>query len=448
MSQQALDLRRSIQIVRRHRILVGVIVALGVLAGGAYARLHPSMLTATALVVLPQSSQSGPTSGNGAPDPYTATQEVIAGSNEVLLGALPELRPGTSLGQLRHEVQIGSLTPYVISVSAKSMVAADAEKTANAVANSYMHYIGSASSPVGRVSANLLESATTATGVAPLELLIIDALVGALSGALVGAIISLAISRTDRRLRERDEIANSIGAPVLASFPVAHPADAAGWTKLLEDYKPGARHTLQLQRALQQMGMEAVNVNNGNGNGIESGRSSVVILSLSSDPGALALGPQLAAFAVSQGIPTALVIGPQQDPDVTATLRTACAVSPPASLKWPSHLRVTVSDGPVDVQPDAVLTVIVAVVDGRSPRVPYMMPTTATALGVSAGAATAEQLARVAVSAAADGREIAGILVADPEPTDRTTGRIPQLSRPTQRRLPTRLKGLTTEIRR
>ncbi len=440
MNQQALDLRRSIQIVWRHRILVGVVVALGILAGGAYAKLHPPMLTSTALVVLPQSPQSAQGTVNGAPDPYTATQEVIAGSNEVLLGALPHVRPAMSLAELRREVQIGSLTPYVISISAKGMVAASTETAANAVANSYIHYIDSASSPVGRVSAQLLEPATSATGLAPLELLIVEALVGAVIGTFIGAIISLAISRTDRRLRERDEIANSIGAPVLASFPVGHPADAAGWTKLLEDYKPGALHTLQLRRALQQLGMEAVDINNGS----EGGPSSFVVLSLSSDPGALALGPQLAAFAASHGIPTALVIGPQQDPDVTATLRTACAMPPLASSK----LRVSVADGDVDVPPDAALTVVVAVVDSRSPRVPYMTRTTATVLGVSAGAATAEQLARVAVSAAADDREIAGILVADPEPTDRTTGRITQLPRPAQRRLPTRLKGITTEIRR
>ena len=76
----------------------------------------------------------------------------------------------------------------------------------------------------------------------------------------------------------------------------------------------------------------------------------------------------------------------------------------------------------------ATLTVVVAVVDGRTARrCPTTMRTTATVLGVSAGAATAEQLARVAVVAAADGREISGILVADPEPTDRTTGLIQQL---------------------
>ena len=40
MSQQALDLRRSTQIVRRHKILVGIVVILGILAGGAYAVLN------------------------------------------------------------------------------------------------------------------------------------------------------------------------------------------------------------------------------------------------------------------------------------------------------------------------------------------------------------------------------------------------------------------------
>ena len=37
MSQQALDLRRSMQIVRRYKVLVGIVVALGILGGGAYA---------------------------------------------------------------------------------------------------------------------------------------------------------------------------------------------------------------------------------------------------------------------------------------------------------------------------------------------------------------------------------------------------------------------------
>ena len=57
--------------------------------------------------------------------------------------------------------------------------------------------------------------------------------------------------------------------------------------------------------------------------------SSLAVLSLSSDRNALALGPQLAVFAASLGIPTALVVGPQQDANATATLRAACAAARP-----------------------------------------------------------------------------------------------------------------------
>jgi hypothetical protein len=173
--------------------------------------------------------------------------------------------------------------------------------------------------------------------------------------------------------------------------------------------------------------------------GDNGGKPSVTILSLSSDPGALALGPQLAAFAASQGIPTVLFIGPQQDPDATATLRIACAEA--ARSNTSGLLEAIVSEDHIGKPPDIALTVVVVAVDGRSPRIPDTMQTTTTLLGVSSGATTAEQLARVAVSADTEGREITGILVADPEPGDHTTGRIPQVSRPVRRRMPTRQKG-------
>lgn len=446
MSQQAMDLRRSVHIVWRQKVLVAGVMLLGILAGGAYAWFNPPALTSTALVVLPQPPQNSQIAGSGtAADPFTATQEVIAGSNTVLDAALTDLHPAPSLAELRRDIQVGTLTPLVISITAEGKNAADAEAAANAVANSYVQYVNSSTNPAEHVTADVLEKAASAAGSAPMKQLIIDAVLGGIVGVLAGAVIALAIGRKDRRLRERDEIADSIGIPVLASLPVVHPADAATWTKLLEDYKPGVRSALQLRNALHHLGMTA-RANDGNGN--ELGWSSVTVLSLSSDPGALALGPQLAAFAASQGIPTALVIGSPQNPDAAATLRTACGVSPPASSNRPSLLRVTVADDHAGLEPGAGLTVLVVVVDATSPRVPDMMHTTTTLLGVSAGAATAEQLARVAVSADADDREVTGILVADPEPTDRTTGRIPQLPRPMQRKLPTRMTGMITEIRR
>ena len=439
---QVLDLRRSVQILRRHKIRVGVAVAVGLLGGLAYATVHPQKLTSTALVILPQAPQPI----GGGPDNYMNTQVVIAGGNSVLSAAISDVRPAMSLEKLRSEVQVGSPTSYLISISAKGKVAADAEATANAVAQSYIAYVTGPRSPIGRVQARVLASATNAGGTGQLQALVVTGLIGALVGALIGVTASLAISRNDKRLRGRDDIANSIGIPVLASVPVARPSDTADWIKLLQNYKPEPVHAWRLRKALQQLtGADDVLRNGADGAG-----SSLVVLSLSSDTKALALGPQLAVFAASLGIPTALVIGPQQDANVAAALRTACASGPlPESPEGPSQLQLAVCDnGDFQKRPGVEFTVVVANVDGRIPQVPDTMRTTTTLLGVSAGAATADQLARVAVNAAIDGREIVGILVANPEPTDSTTGQISQQTQPIRHRLPTRLNGIITEIRR
>jgi capsular polysaccharide biosynthesis protein len=428
MSDQALDLRRSMKIIRRHKRIVGITALLGLLAGGALAVLHPPMLTAQTLVVLPQSVSR-----------TIGTQVVIAGSTPVLAEALPTIKPPVSMTTLRSRIQVKNLTSNIISISGQGATAAEAETTANAVANSYIDYLGSANALGGRLPARLLETATNATGKPLAVRLAIPGVLGALAGALIGAIVALAIGRGERRLRERDEIADAIGVPVLASIPVRHPSDPAAWAQLLEEYRPGAVHAWSLRKAMQHLGLADV----------PGGSSaSVAILSLSSDPGALALGPQLAVYAASLGIPTAFVMGPQQDENATATLRAACAAPAATQSMRSGRLRVSVTDrGSGDRLPNVPLTIAVAVVDAQTPQVADTIRTATTLLGVSAGAATAEQLARVAASAAADGRQIAGILVADPNSADHTTGRFPELARSTQRRSPTRLTGTTTETR-
>lgn len=447
MSQQALDLRRSIQIVRRHKKTFGAIAALGLIFGAAYAVLRPPALTSTALVVLPQalsqSAQAAASSTGTTAESYIATQVVIASSNAVLSDALPHVSSAGSLQALRNELQISSLTGSIISISASGGTAAEAEATANAVANSYVAYITGSTSPVGRVSARVLESASSTTGSSQAEMIVIYSLLGVLAGGLVGFIVTLVMGSNDRRLTERDSIANSIGVPVLASFPVEHPSDAADWNKLLGEYAPGVVHAWRLRTILQQLGVVGMAPGNDAGNA-----SSATILSFASDAGALALGPQLASFAASLGIRTVLVIGPQQDMNVTATLRTACAAVPQASERM-RNLRVIVSDdGNISVPREAALVVVVAVVDAQTPRIPDTVRTTATLLGVSAGAATAEQLARAATAAATDDREIFGILVANPDPADQTSGRIPRLMLPTRRPLPTRATGAAVVSKR
>jgi len=409
MSEQAIDLQRFARIVRRRRKLVGIAAGVGILLGAVFAVLNPPAQTSKAVVVFP----------NGAAS--VATQVVVASSDPVLSGALPHISPAVSLQTLHSRVQVKSLTAYLIQISAEGNSVAQAEMTANAVADSYVQYVGSDQNVIS-VGVKIFQLASTASGTPLVLALIIDALVGAVLGALVGAIVALVTSRRDRLLRARDEIANSIGLPVLASLPVDHPADAAGWTRLLDDYQPGPMPAWWLRYSLKELGLLGDNDHNGR----VDAASSLAIVSLSTDPGALAIGPQLATFAASLGIATALVIGPQQDPAATAALRTACGPHGPTSSKRPDLLRTLVMDSD-DTHPPRgkLLTIVVLVIDPEAPKYPESARTGATVLGVSAGGVTAEQLARVGIAAVADGREISGIMVADPEPNDRTGGRVP-----------------------
>ena len=431
MSGQALDLRRSAQIIRRHKTVVVAAAALGLIAGAAYTALNPPTYSSSALVAV-------------TPSVSIASQPVVVTSTPVLSLALSSVGPSVSLATLYDRVQAQRLAVGLMSVSASGNTPAQAVGTANAVARSYVAYVNSASDVATHLSAEVFQPARTATGTALPRRLFYPGGAGVLAGALIGAIVALAIGCNDRRLRTRDEIADSIGVPVLGSVRVRHPSKAADWTKLLDRYEPEATDGWRLRKVLWQLGA----VGPDPANVATAGDFTLAVLSLSGDRLALALGPQLAVFAASLGIPAALVVGPQQDTNVTAALRTACAAAakPPEA---PGKLRVIVNEhGDVSQPSEVVLTLVVGVVDGQAPRVASTMRATTTVLGVASGVVTAQQLARVAASAASDGRAIAGIIVADPDPADQTTGHIPQLARPGQDRMPTRMTGAVTEAMR
>src|ERR1700733_10719180 len=105
MSEQVMDLRRFGRIVRRHRRLVGTVAVLGLVLGAAFAVLRPPMLTSKVVVVYPDSAAS------------IVTQVIVATSDPVLSGALPDIKPSVSLSSLHTMVQAKSLTSYLISIS-------------------------------------------------------------------------------------------------------------------------------------------------------------------------------------------------------------------------------------------------------------------------------------------------------------------------------------------
>jgi hypothetical protein len=200
MRQQTLGLSRFRQFVLMG--VVGEVAVVGLVTGIVFAALHPPLLTSTAAVLLPLPPQSVQVAtGHGALDPYTATQEVIADSDQVLAAALPEVRPAMSFAELRGDVQIKSVTDAVITVSAEGRVAADAAATANAVARSYVDYVSAAGSPARTVGAQVLNPAASATGRPLPASLLITGGFGALYGAIVGAIGALAFGWADRRFR-------------------------------------------------------------------------------------------------------------------------------------------------------------------------------------------------------------------------------------------------------
>ena len=117
MSEQALDLGTSLRILRQHKPIVGIVAALGLSAGVAFAMLKPPMFTSQAEVALSSSSN-------------IATQVFVASSSPVLTQALRQLDSPMSLQALRSRVRSKRLTPTIVSISAQGETPAQAEDIA------------------------------------------------------------------------------------------------------------------------------------------------------------------------------------------------------------------------------------------------------------------------------------------------------------------------------
>jgi capsular polysaccharide biosynthesis protein len=422
---QALNLTRSATIVWRHKIVAGALIALGLAGNTALTLLQPEVYTSSALVMV-------------SPAVNLNNQAVVVTSAPVLSGVLLKAGLGLSYQTLLSRVQVVPAGYITLSIRAEGDTAQQAERTATAVARSYQAYVSSTANPAGQQPAELLHGATAAAAKPRTTRVAEAAGFGLLGGVLVALIAVLAIWRDDPRLRTRDDIADSIGVPVLASVRARSPGDAVGWAKLLEHYQPDAGDVWSLKQTFRRLGILP-----GSGRG---GGGSAVVLSLSGDDDALALGPQLAAFAAAESIPTALAIGQVQHTKAASALRAACVA---AAGRGPHDLRVTVANHDDAVQvPALTMTIGVDVLDGEAPRVADAERADVTVLAVTAGAVTSEQLTRVVASAAGDGRAIVGVLVVNPDPGDQTPGRQPRLARSQQQRMPTRMHGGMTESRR
>jgi hypothetical protein len=180
MSQLATDLRSSRQVPRRYGTLIGAAVVAGLLTGGVAAAFGAATVSSTAQIALPLTSLT------------TANSVAIADSNLVMINAL---NLGASFGTVPGDVQVTSPTSGVLSVTARAGSAAQAEATANAVAESYIGYSGSVGNPAGHIPAILIKPATSASGMTRDMRLLVGLLLGVASGLLIGVIGALANRR-------------------------------------------------------------------------------------------------------------------------------------------------------------------------------------------------------------------------------------------------------------
>ncbi|WP_323100903.1 Wzz/FepE/Etk N-terminal domain-containing protein [Intrasporangium sp. YIM S08009] len=253
----------------------------------------------------------------------------------------------------------------------------------------------------------------------------------ALAFAVVAALMILR-GRREKALRSRDQIADSIGVPVVASLASRPPRSVAGWVSLLRGYDPESTEAWALRQVMRRFASGVPEPLPG----AATRTRRIVVLTLSGDQAALTFAAQLASFAAATGVRTQLVVGSKSQ-ESTSSLRAACSRVGGDDELRPGLFVDSGSDAPT--RGDLVVQTLT--VSRQQPGIQLAPGEHAVALlAVSSGAATGEDLARVALAADDAGVPLRGIVVANPDPLDRTTGRL----LPTQRALLAPLPSLMT----
>ena len=143
-------------------------------------------------------------------------------------------------------------TTNVLTITAKGATATQAEDIANAVAKSYLAYVGPGGQFPGQKVTGVLFAATFATGKVTTTHVLDAVYLGLLIGAIGGVIIAMARSNTDKRpARERDRPGADVHRrPVRRpSRSSTQPTRGLSWLKLLDGYDPEVVHAWSLRKA-------------------------------------------------------------------------------------------------------------------------------------------------------------------------------------------------------
>ena len=267
---------------------------------------------------------------------------------------------------------------------------------------------------------------------------LLSVLLFALLAAGLTTVVVVVLAGRDRRLRTRDEIADALGSPVLGSVTSHRVRATAAWSQLLESYRPSPVDAWSLRQVLDRIGAGPL-LAAAAGRGAGASRLTVAVVMAADDPGALAVAGQLASHTASLGVPTSL----------TARQRHAAADALWATSSRGEEvrpgLRVDPRRAALRRKSSSDLVFELVVVDRQQPVLPDLRRAQAIVLIVSSGTATEEDLARLAVAAYESGGRFRGIVVADPDSVDHTTGRLLQAQRAVEPPMPLKLTGVESD---
>lgn len=484
MSEQPLDVVASFRVVRDHRWSCLLFVLLGLTASVGYLVVRPPLYSANSLVLFPGSSTAS-TSQTTPNDMSTFAQ--VATSSTVLTPAGRELHPALSLSTLQQRVKAEGVSTNVLKITTVGSTSVQAETLANAVANQLVNFEGDTgdltdesalaglredatqltkqinqlsgeittatnrlagegrsstagiqdSALVATLSAEqdqatlqldnvntqiaeaelgtamqgieVIQRATTANSPSILHKIYV-AIIGTLGGLFVGTVLILMWHSRDRRLHTRDEVADALGIPVLISMTAPSPRQRiSDWVKLLKRYSPSAAERWSVRQALGRLELDGMPAN-------------LIVLAIAGDSASMAAAPQIAIILSTFGVPTGFVLSASHR--FAAPLHSACKRLSGAGNDPRANLRILGDDSP---EGDKTVSLIVRciVVDGLRPTLPRLKAAGTTVLAVSPGFRTPEDLARVVIAAADVDMTVRGVVLTNPHPDDKTTGRFP-----------------------
>ena len=507
MRDQITDYRSTFGTLRRRKLVLAAAALVGLAAGVTYAMLTPSPVTSTTLVLLPTPALAESSSSDIESQVRIAlSASILEQAGQAVAPALPrrsvekrvEVSAPTSqilqidatstvpaeaqgLSQAVADSYVGYVSDTAREVSAAALADLKVRKDALEAQIRQLHKEISAtairqraadpSSPNATQEAQLLarlraeqanlsiqldkvldriatgtpgasvgagtsviQPATDPIGPSTLVRLVMWGSFGALVCTILAAVALLVATRRDNRIRLRDEIADAIGSPVLASISSRPQQSVAAWLSLFETYEATPVESWAFRQLLR-----GVAPADQRSKSLTAGKTlhphSLTVVSLSGDGHGVAIGPQLAAFASSHGVATRLVtaVGQERAP----ALWTACSSERDATA------RPTLYVGGISEGVNVDMTIILVVVDRKQPDLGDAPATEATILAVAAGTATEQELAGVALAVDDRGSSIDGIVVADPDRTDRTLGRHTIEERSSRPAVPVRLTGVS-----